>query len=143
MCPAGATKAHHLPKKRAGMPVLQAVKTFTDTQMQLLMANATKSSLMGVPEGIFAKIHTSGHFGSHGRRVTLPRKKKPGRPYWSSGNGYHTKKNIDYSVIDYNKCTVPGQGAPNPLWQEQVNERGDILTGVRFYLPKRPVFGCG
>ena len=116
----------HLQQIRAGMPVVQAAKTFTDTQMQLLMANATTSSHMGVPEGNIAKIHTSRHFGRHGRRVTLPRKRKPGRPYWSSGNGYHKKKPIDYGVIDNNRCTVPGQGAPNPLWRAQANERGAV-----------------
>jgi hypothetical protein len=45
---------------------------------------------------------------------------------WPSEIAIAGKKIVDYGDIDDNKCTVPKQGAPNPLWRAQVKDKGVV-----------------
>jgi len=75
VCHAGAEQGSPSRKTLAGMPVLQAAKKISDTQMQPFMAIMSTSNIMGMPEGSITKIHTSRHFGSRGRGHSLAKKK--------------------------------------------------------------------
>ena len=103
--------------------MLPSSKELAETPVQSFIDKLIVLNSMGVPEGANIQIHTSRHFGSSGKWEVSLAKQNGKRPHCTLRINFCEEKTIDYGVIDNNRCTVPGQGGPNPLWSAQGNKR--------------------